>query len=255
MCSSLVVVSNSVFSDTLLLTHCCRRDLLSMLSLVQADEIKRQSALYAGLLRVLSHQVSSMEKDFFEDVEYSGDNFFVPAVQRLCSVCSNAMQDERVRKNLACFVTTISNRFPTVFSDGAAQAREEEGNMDSVEEENESVEVNNLQNSGSGGIGQNVVMQTDLDDDSDDDSGPVIVPNEEVEASLARSSEQKLESRYPVQEYSQEYRKAYPLLFASLTPQEDILMACARILDEASDVSLVRQAAAYLEEVESNKMC
>jgi A1 cistron-splicing factor AAR2 len=33
-------------------------------------------------------------------------------------------------------------------------------------------------------------------------------------------------------------------------PHEDIFMTCARILESASDVSLVREAAAYLEQME-----
>ena len=50
-----------------------------------------------------------------------------------------------------------------------------------------------------------------------------------------------------------EVKTAYPLLVASIMPQEDILMTCARALDDARDVSLVREAAAYLEEVEQQK--
>ena len=38
-----------------------------------------------------------------------------------------------------------------------------------------------------------------------------------------------------------------------MTPDEDEVMACARILDEAKDVSLVREAAAYLKEVEAHR--
>jgi len=45
----------------------------------------------------------------------------------------------------------------------------------------------------------------------------------------------------------------YPFLFAAISGDEDIVMTCARILDEQTDVTLVRQAAAYLEEVEANK--
>jgi A1 cistron-splicing factor AAR2 len=43
----------------------------------------------------------------------------------------------------------------------------------------------------------------------------------------------------------------YPFLFAAISNDEDIVMACARILDEQRDVTLVREAAAYLEDVEA----
>jgi A1 cistron-splicing factor AAR2 len=46
------------------------------------------------------------------------------------------------------------------------------------------------------------------------------------------------------------YRSRYPILFAAVQPHEDVLMTCARALEAAADVSLVREAAAYLEQVE-----
>ena len=48
-------------------------------------------------------------------------------------------------------------------------------------------------------------------------------------------------------------RLKFPLLYAAILPHEDITMLCARVLDEQTDVSLVREAASYLEEVESKK--
>jgi A1 cistron-splicing factor AAR2 len=97
-----------------------------------------------------------------------------------------------------------------------------------------------------------------LDDDDEeemnDEDGPVIVPSDEVEASISRSS---LNAQYS-QKYSgqmrkenEQHRQEYPLLFAAITPHEDVVMACARILEAGNDVSLVREAAAYLEEVEA----
>ena len=99
------------------------------------------------------------------------------------------------------------------------------------------------------------------DEDEDDDEGPIIVPMEEIEASLARSSqEQEYLSRhttslnaYSDDNHSDDVTSAihqYPLLFSSKRNHEDILMTCARILDEKNDVSLVREAASYLEKVE-----
>ena len=48
-------------------------------------------------------------------------------------------------------------------------------------------------------------------------------------------------------------RVRYPILSAAIMPTEDIVMTCARALDEQNDVSLVREAAAYLEEIEQYK--
>lgn len=91
-------------------------------------------------------------------------------------------------------------------------------------------------------------LASDGDQDDDDEDGPVVIPEEEIEAFTARSTEWK---SYPQLQYSQSLRESYPLLFAAMMPQEDVLMTCARALDEAKDVSLVREAAAYLENVEA----
>eukprot|EP00591_Stephanopyxis_turris_P009834 CAMPEP_0195529034 /NCGR_PEP_ID=MMETSP0794_2-20130614/31439_1 /TAXON_ID=515487 /ORGANISM="Stephanopyxis turris, Strain CCMP 815" /LENGTH=152 /DNA_ID=CAMNT_0040660273 /DNA_START=184 /DNA_END=642 /DNA_ORIENTATION=+ len=87
-----------------------------------------------------------------------------------------------------------------------------------------------------------------LPSSDDDEDGPVIVPMDEFEDSLARSVAEVSHQNLP---RSNEHVKKYPLLFASMTSQEDEVMACARILNACSDVSLVREAAAYLQEVES----
>ena len=86
-------------------------------------------------------------------------------------------------------------------------------------------------------------------DDDDDEDAPVIVALEEVEASLSRSSGMAKD----ILSLEPEIRKSYPLLAAAIMPNEDVLMTCARALDEQADVSLVREAAAYLENVEQKK--
>jgi A1 cistron-splicing factor AAR2 len=51
--------------------------------------------------------------------------------------------------------------------------------------------------------------------------------------------------------------KHYPLLLAAMDSscgKEDIMMTCARALHDAVDVSLVREAAEYLEDVELKKI-
>lgn len=87
-------------------------------------------------------------------------------------------------------------------------------------------------------------------EDSDDDDAPVVVAAEEVQASLDRSSVVGKDARTDIPIRIQ---NTYPLLVAAIMPHEDILMTCARALDEQKDVSLVRQAASYLEQVEQNK--
>jgi A1 cistron-splicing factor AAR2 len=78
------------------------------------------------------------------------------------------------------------------------------------------------------------------------------VASEEVQASLARSQGARLSTGIAFEPVfmTTELQEAYPLLLAAVMPHEDILMTCARALDEATDVSLVREAAAYLEQVE-----
>ncbi len=96
-------------------------------------------------------------------------------------------------------------------------------------------------------------MDNDGYDDYSDDDTPVVVDMHDIEASFARSSEAKVRhgnDRYGLPVLVKE---AYPLLVAAIQPHEDILMTCARALDEKKDVSLVREAAAYLEEMEEHK--
>ena len=90
----------------------------------------------------------------------------------------------------------------------------------------------------------------DIFDEGDDDDPPVVVDQSDIDASMSRSiagaSLRPLEIPIHV-------RRSYPLLVASMAPNEDIVMTCARILGDALDVSLVREAAAYLEAVEQRK--
>jgi hypothetical protein len=90
----------------------------------------------------------------------------------------------------------------------------------------------------------------------EDSDGPVVVDMVDVQASLARTSNENTTSRHQDDARHQlpsSVIAGYPLLVAAILPQEDILMTCARALDEKKDVSLVREAAAYLEEMEQQK--
>ena len=89
--------------------------------------------------------------------------------------------------------------------------------------------------------------------DDDDEDGPVIVSSAEIEASMTRSSSAFVIGGVSNGKATKQLRMEYPLLAAAMMPSEDVLMTCARALDEKTDVSLVREAAAYLEEVEDNR--
>mmetsp|Transcript_26536 Transcript_26536/g.31305 ORF Transcript_26536/g.31305 Transcript_26536/m.31305 type:complete len:94 (+) Transcript_26536:75-356(+) len=93
-----------------------------------------------------------------------------------------------------------------------------------------------------------------------------MIPFDEIQASMDRSSLSPsspspmdtitTSQRDTLRSERKAHGDKYPLLFAAMTiveELEDVLMACARILDERLDVSLVREAAAYLEEVEAQR--
>jgi A1 cistron-splicing factor AAR2 len=203
------------------------RDLVAMLSAIEFEGVSARVELYSNFLSILSSQINTMERDFFDDVEMSGDNFLVPSMHRLISTLSR-IDDEELKFSLTQLVTLLRDRFPNSFGD--------------------------LEAAGDGtGEGAKDLMNVDSDDEDED--GPVVVSNEEVEASFARSSEFSRQMASPVTEstYPESVRQQYPLLFAAVMPEEDVLMTCARALDNASDVSLVREAAAFLEQVETKK--
>eukprot|EP00566_Odontella_aurita_P008278 CAMPEP_0113558660 /NCGR_PEP_ID=MMETSP0015_2-20120614/18471_1 /TAXON_ID=2838 /ORGANISM="Odontella" /LENGTH=667 /DNA_ID=CAMNT_0000460223 /DNA_START=270 /DNA_END=2273 /DNA_ORIENTATION=- /assembly_acc=CAM_ASM_000160 len=322
------------------------RDLVCMLSFAGKDAVGSIPDSYGNLIRVLTHQLSSVESDFFEEVEYSGENFLLPALERLCSLCSASAVGGGGgggggidAGSVDALAEAVSRRFGVRLSySGAAAAlsaarrsqrrlrrrrpdssdtgtsvddedssgeEEEEGREE--EEDAAVMEIDMRDGStidltaandelhGKGGLGSvatpqsrpghglpSVAMGMDVSDDDfdyDDEDGPTVVSAEEVEASLARSSAEDarlasmrasagfneggmvatsvalgaaVEGDYSGRD-CEDHRWQYPLLFAALTRGEDVLMACARILDEKKDVSLVREAAAYLEEVEARR--
>lgn len=151
-------------------------------------------------------------------------------------------------ESLSSFTTTLSSRFPSFAygNDGQELGRSDtEGRPSDGMDESENQERNKAMNE----------MEIDIStSDTDDSDGPVVVPSNEVEASIARSSQRtRRNAPFIPTEYSEQEREAYQLLFATQMEHEDILMVCARILDEANDVSLVREAAAYLEEIEAKR--
>jgi hypothetical protein len=88
-------------------------------------------------------------------------------------------------------------------------------------------------------------------DDEEEDDGPAIVTMEEIQESMERNASSK--RTFQNDEYRERSRDEYPFLFAAISENEDVVMACARILDEQNDVTLVREAASYLERVEAHR--
>jgi len=243
------------------------------------------------LLQILIYQLSFIEVDFFEEVEYSNNNFLIPALQRLCSICSlattttindddddeytsnatNKKELEEIQTNVKKLQHVMYQRFRVKLTttDSAKKEEEEEeeedvlevdmehgvdvsmnpfhANKDDGNQNDDNVRTHQHQHDTSH---HHVHFPTDDDNNDEEDDGPTIVSFEEIKASMARitaSSEQQSTTTTP---QDQEYQKQYPLLYAAKTPKEDIVMTCARVLEDALDVSLVREASSYLEEVE-----
>lgn len=158
----------------------------------------------------------------WQDVEISGDNFLLPALRKVCETAEK-VKDGEIQSSRSILHEILCNRF-----------------KDSFEVTNDSEYE--------AAVGTHDEQLMDMDTD-DEDEKPVLITNEEIEASVARSSQTATEGRtYVKDEYPIALRKKYPILFAAKMEHEDILMTCARALDEKSDVSLVREAGDYLVE-------
>ena len=197
------------------------RDLIAMLSFSKTID-KDHMDLFSNFATILQNQMKFMDRDFFDDVEFSGDNFFQPALLRVSKLLL-ASKDEALRQKGDELQRAASNLFR-------------------VDDAHETIhrEAVTLINDG-----HSIMDETDDDDDDDDSQGAVVVPHEEYEAS--KSLPQIVVPVRP--SYTTELRSKYPILFAAMQPHEDLLMVCARALDTQSDVSLVREAAAYLQNV------
>lgn len=151
-------------------------------------------------------------------------NFLFPSIQRLCLLCEKQSEKNQILANIAGdLLQNIRKIFP-----------------DLIDSEMESIDRGSFKSE---------------EEEYSDEDDPIVVPFEEVEASIGRSSKNKA-SRFSSHavlgdDKKSIYSSKYPFLFASIMEDEDILMTCARILDEKSDVTVVREAALYLEEVEA----
>ena len=196
---------------------------MAMLSLVETSGMQELPQLYQALIEALPSQLASMDKGFLEDVDEVGNNFLLPSLRTLCH---NMTQAEIVNEgSMLEFQRLLSNKFPCllILNEECAEAEDEWIDRHDTHE---------------------------MENDSDSDA-PVVVDMVDVEASLARSAGEKSSGRSTLPLAVQ---MGYPLLVAAILPHEDILMTCARALDEKNDVSLVREAAAYLEEVEQRRL-
>lgn len=225
-----------------------------MLSSVDSECVEQHVDLYCNLIHVLARQVTTIEQDFFEvgfalthpllrnqsqeptislsaqDIETSGDNFLVPALKNLVS-STGVIADKKLREARTKLCQILGNRFRGAFSSFDNVQREDDARATEIDR---------------GRDGEEAMEE--------DEGMPVVVSNEEVESSLARSSlSSPLTAQKPLEQFPISLQRKYPVLFAAKMDHEDILMTCARALDNATDVSLVREAGTFLvEEVEPN---
>lgn len=206
------------------------RDLVSMLCSVDAECVEQHVDLYCRLMHALARQVTTIEQDFFEDIETSGDNFLVPTLKNLVRT-TDGIPDRRLQEARTKLCQILWNRFRDAFSSIDNLQREEGARATETERSSDAEEA----------------ME-------EDENMPVVVSNEEIEASLARSSlSSPLKAHKPSEQLPLSLQRKYPILFAAKMDHEDILMTCARALDDATDASLVREAGTYLvDEVEPN---
>jgi A1 cistron-splicing factor AAR2 len=201
------------------------RDLLSLLG--QLVELPPPAHL---LVPVLAHQLSNLDasdvlQTSIDDTEDEEENSIASALKRLVQTCRRQGDNEDMLQRLSSLIEDrLCARIQSVDEDD-----EEEGR---VSEE----EGDDYSNAG----------------ESDDDSeGPMIVEMDDYEAALQRNQATNPATVSHSVPYAPAIATNYPILWAAKQEHEDLVMTCARALEEANDVSLVRQAADYLEQVEA----
>jgi len=236
------------------------RDCISMLSFASFTAVLAHMELYACVIRTITKQLSWIEQDFFEEVEYSGGNFFIPALNRFIMLCGEC-GDEVLLNTARELGRVAQSRFGVKLAPAGCKEAVKEPSSDDDEKvlvmevdmiDGSAIDVSAAPSAVSECISDTKIPNYESDEAEDDEDGPMIVSEEDVKASLARSAGVTMRETN-LSEEDKIDRQSYPLIFAAMTPQEDILMTCARVLDEATDVSLVREAAAYLEDVESKR--
>ena len=219
------------------------RDLVAMLCNTERQGVTDKMDLFTSFLKIFSVQIVTMERDFFDDAELSSGSFLLPSLKQLVSTLSGVqvLSEEDNHKDfslaLVNFRNLLNDRFPNQFGYNGNTAAVPKENIRDFDIDDVKMETEGLE---------------------EEDEGPVVVSSDDMEASFARSSQlieqlRKQKHSSAEQAYPDNVRLQYPLVFAAMMPHEDAVMTCARALDEASDVSLVREAAAYLENVEASR--
>jgi hypothetical protein len=158
----------------------------------------------------------------------------IPSLQSLSQKLSASRIALDNPESLQRFASLLNNHFPHSFGTPCGEEMEEEDIM-AVDTAPQRRDMR--------------YYDSEEGEEDDDEDGPVMVAEEDIQASLERSSG----ASNPRNDIPFEVQSRYPLLLAAIQDHEDILMTCARALDEKKDVSLVREAAAYLEETELRK--
>jgi AAR2 protein len=230
------------------------RDLLSMLSSVDSSCMQLHLELFSALFTVSSVHIETIEdKDILDGVDITEeDGFFISSLHCLLDTAKEVPGLRRSKTFIQCR-NLLHDKFPEHFS--------ADSTCESVGGNNYNTPEAVVSNDGTDAFRVFEHMPGNLDDDDDSD-GPVVIAVEEVEESISRSRMLFTES-FPfdstgVVGHNRDWlRERYPLLLAAMessSSKEDVVMTCARVLYDASDVSLVREAAAYLEEVEAKNI-
>ncbi|GAX25919.1 hypothetical protein FisN_6Hh043 [Fistulifera solaris] len=201
------------------------RDLLSLLG--QLMEVPPPSHLLAP---VLVHQLSNLDasevlQTFIDDTEDEEENSIATALQRLVQTWRRQGDNEDMLQRLSSLIEDrLCAKIQSVDED------DEEGGLESEEEGDH---------------------YRNLDESDDESEGPMIVEMDDYEAAIQRNKTTNRATLSYSVPYAPEIATNYPILWAAKQEHEDLIMTCARALEEANDVSLVRQAADYLEQVEA----
>eukprot|EP00979_Chaetoceros_neogracilis_P011858 scaffold3011_cov133-Chaetoceros_neogracile.AAC.7 len=239
------------------------RDVIYMLSLVSGETIQTKdmlAELFCAFMVTVKHQLEHFDSSIFHEEDFAGGNVFMPAIQRIAKTCRSICQPatntatgsvgDRGGDNQYDAMQQVASDLLTLTMTRFEMDIDTDG--DNVVESNisgASFKNNNAHsNTNDAGMACEDIEMNSSDEEEDEDDGPVVVAMEEVRASLERNATLPM-----MPDDSNQFRGQYPFLFAAVSNDEDIIMACARILDEQRDVTLVREAAAYLEDVEAKR--
>jgi A1 cistron-splicing factor AAR2 len=243
------------------------RDVIGMLTLVSQHSIQSYPQLYHEFLNTLLYQLKRVSLDVLEDADYSQGHFLLPAIQRVQVLFK---QDDayispmlaKIARELLEIISGSSGMNVMDVNSSKDDEFQKERGMLHVPEDGTGVDISSWDSISPQQIEQGQISSYEKKDfeEEDNEDGPTMVSWEDVQASMERSqvAEELAQNKHDdvpnhIHEERERYGQTYPLLFAAMMEKEDIVMACARILGDSSDVSLVREAANYLEHVEANR--